>query len=295
MKSLLTIDDLTTDEIDQIFELAGFFIKNGIESNLESKLIFSLFFEPSTRTETSFSVAAKKLGCITEKININNLATKKGEDLIDVISTLNSMQPDLFIIRHNETGILHLLNNYITSSMINAGDGINEHPTQALVDAFTILKIKERIEDLNILICGDIKHSRVAHSDMKIFKMLGANISISGPITMMPDIIGNNIKYYHKLEDGIKHADVIIILRIQNERIIDNSLPSINEYKRFFCLNDEKFRYAKEDVLIMHPGPVNREVEISSSIISHKNSAILQQVRNGIFIRAATIEFLLEA
>lgn len=291
MRNLLTIDDLTNDEIDQIFELAGFFLKNGIESDLQSKLVFSLFFEPSTRTETSFSVAAKKLGCIVEKINVNNLATKKGEVLTDVITTLNSMQPDLFIIRHDESGILTLLNKKVGCSIVNAGDGTNEHPTQALIDTFTILKIKERIENLNILICGDIKRSRVAHSDVKIFRILGANIGFTGPATLMPDVIDSDINYYHRFEDGIRNADVIIMLRIQNERMLDNFLPS--EYKKFFCLNEEKLKFAKDDVLIMHPGPVNRGVEISSSLINHKNCAILQQVRNGVFIRAATIEFLL--
>ncbi|AHX11426.1 aspartate/ornithine carbamoyltransferase, Asp/Orn binding domain protein [Neorickettsia helminthoeca str. Oregon] len=289
MRSLLSNRDVSVDEIYQIFDLAAFYLKNGIESNLSGKLLFSIFFESSTRTETSFSVAASRLGCIVEKANVSNLATRKGEHLVDLISTLNAFSPDLFVIRHSESGVLHLLKGYIDCGIINAGDGTNEHPTQGLIDAFTILHMKEKIEGLNILICGDILRSRVAHSTIPILQRLGAVISISGPLALMPKILDEGIRYSPNFHDALSGADVVIMLRTQNERAsqdIDNGID--------FCLNKAALAVAKPDILIMHPGPVNRNREISDAVLNDSRNGILTQVRNGQYIRAAVISFLLE-
>jgi aspartate carbamoyltransferase catalytic subunit len=293
MRSLLNIFDLTKDEIFQIFDLAEYYVKHGIKNSL-NKLVFSLFFEPSTRTEASFCVAAKKLGCITDKINIQNLSTKKGEDIKDLILTFNQMKPDLMIIRHFESGILQVLKNYCDCGIVNAGDGINQHPTQSLIDAFTLLCVKEDIKDLEVLICGDVINSRVAHSDIQIFKMLGCNVKVFCHPTVTQDEMLPGVKLCNNFEEAICNCDAVIMLRMQKERH-KTRLICQEEYKNLFCLDQKKLKFAKDSIVIMHPGPVNRGIEICPDVLEQKNCLVLKQVMYGVYIRAAVISFLLDS
>lgn len=291
MRNLLSSNDITVDEIYEIFDLAAFYLKNGIKDDLLGKTVFSLFFESSTRTETSFSLAAAKLGCMVEKINIHNVATRKGEHLIDFFHSLDALSPDALIVRHGQSGILHLLERHIGSCLLNAGDGINEHPTQGLIDAFTILLLKERIEDLRILICGDIVRSRVAHSSINVLQRLGAKIGISGPRACMPKIIEKEVTYYDNFAKATESSDVVIMLRTQTERAGEKIPSSMLES---FRLDEDILNNLAHDALIMHPGPVHRNCEISNAVLDDPRNTILTQVRNSQYVRAAVLNFLIK-
>ncbi len=303
-KNLISINDLSDQDLDSIFVSSKKHFDNNkkriFKNTLEGKTLINFFFENSTRTRTSFEIAASNLGAKVINIDISLSSLKKGETIIDTTKTINAMNPDFVAIRHNASGIVKSLKEYIAASVINAGDGTNEHPSQALLDAFVILQNKNKIKGLEIAICGDILHSRVARSNLILLNRLGAKIRL---ITL-PTLISKDfekwvdrkwgIKVYQKLEDGIKDADVIIMLRIQQERMLGCFVPSLAEYYNLFGLTHEKLKSAKKDVIVLHPGPINREVEISSALADDENfSLILNQVESGVAVRQAILEFLI--
>ena len=306
IKNLISIDDLSLEEVNQIHDLAKeFFLINWQSSqklsskNLSKKLLVNFFFENSTRTRTSFEIAAKRLDIEVINIDISLSSLKKGESIIDTAKTIDAMRPDFVAIRHNSSGIVALLKQYISASLINAGDGTNEHPSQALLDSFVIKQHKKTLENLKIAICGDVLHSRVARSNIKLLSKYGAEIRVITPPTLITCDYKNwlkekwNIEVYESLEEGIKNVDVIMMLRIQQERMLGCYIPSLGEYFKLFGLTHDKLKLAKKDVLVLHPGPINREVEISSKLADDKNfSLILQQVEVGVAVREALLCFL---
>ena len=304
MKNLISINDLSKEQAAQILDRAQFyFAKNQTDNKshplLNGKILVNFFFENSTRTRTSFEIAAKRLEAKVVNIDISLSSLKKNETLIDTAKTINAMRPDFVAIRHNSSGLVALLANYIHTSIINAGDGTNEHPSQALLDAFIIQKYKGEIKNLNIAICGDILHSRVARSNIFLLTKFGAKINLISPPTLINKDFEQwmaeqfAIKIYKNLTDGIKNADVIMCLRIQQERMIGCYISSHSEYHKLYGLDHNKLAAAKKDVIILHPGPINREVEISSKLADDANfSVILNQVEAGVAVRQAILEFL---
>ncbi|MEM7616778.1 MAG: aspartate carbamoyltransferase catalytic subunit [Pseudomonadota bacterium] len=299
-KHLLDIDSLSPNDINLILETAGKNIEINSQINkkqhiLKGRTLINLFFENSTRTRTSFELAGKRLGADVINMNISSSAIKKGETLIDTAMTLNAMNPDFIVIRHNLSGAVYLLSQKVKCSIINGGDGAHEHPTQALLDALTIMRHKKRIDGLKVAICGDILHSRVARSNIKLLKKMGAHVNLIAPPTLLPmdaEILGAD-KIYFKMTEGIKDADIIMMLRIQQERMNGNFIPSIREYFHLYGLDYEKLSYAKKDALVMHPGPINRGVELDSQLADDiDRSVILSQVEIGIAIRQAILELL---
>jgi len=261
---------------------------------LRGKTVVHLFFEPSTRTRLSFELAAKRLGADTVGISAGASSVKKGETLIDTARNIEAMRPDVIVIRHPCSGTPYLLTQYINSTVINAGDGINEHPSQALLDVFTVREHLGHIKGLKVTILGDIAHSRVAHSDILAFTKMGAEVVVSGPATLLPPrqsgVLGARVTL--RVEEALEDADVIIALRIQRERQGLSLVPSKREYARFFGLSPEKVRLAKSGVLIMHPGPINRGVEMAPEVADGPYSVILDQVTNGVAIRMALLTLL---
>jgi aspartate carbamoyltransferase catalytic subunit len=302
--NLISINDLAPEQVEQIFHKAeGHFANNKNKrkhsKNLLGKILVNFFFENSTRTRTSFEIAAKHLSCEVINIDISLSSLKKDETIIDTAKTINAMNPDFVAIRHNASGIVGLLANYIDAIVINAGDGTNEHPSQALLDAFIIRKNKGKIAGLKIAICGDVLHSRVARSNIILLKKLGAQINLIMPPTLITHdfeawaMENWGIKVYQSLQDGIAGADVIMMLRIQQERMLGCYIPSLQEYYKLFGLNHDKLKYAKKDVIILHPGPINRDVEISSDLADDRSvSLILDQVEAGVAVRQAILEVL---
>jgi aspartate carbamoyltransferase catalytic subunit len=299
-RNLISIDDLSIKQIDQIHDLAlhHYKTKNTHKDELKNKLLINLFFENSTRTRTSFEIAAKRLGAEVVNINVALSSLKKGETIIDTIKTINAMNPDFVVCRHSASGILDLLEKYLNCPLINAGDGTNEHPTQALLDSFVIKQHKGELQNLTIAICGDTLHSRVARSNLKLLSKYGVQINvITAPTLVTKDyrnwLMDNwGAKLYKSLLLGIKDVDVIMMLRIQQERMVGGYLPSLNEYFKLYGLTHDKIKVAKEDVMVMHPGPINREVEISSLLADDlKTSLILDQVEAGVAIRQAILKF----
>jgi aspartate carbamoyltransferase catalytic subunit len=302
--NLISINDLTREQIKLIFHKAeNYFIRNQTSdkhsANLAGKLLVNFFFENSTRTRTSFEIAAKRLSCEVINIDISLSSLKKDETIIDTAKTINAMRPDFVAIRHNASGIVNLLANYLDSVVINAGDGTNEHPSQALLDAFIINKYKGQIEGLKIAICGDVLHSRVARSNIMLLQKLGAKINLIMPPTLITagfeDWVKEkwNIKVYQSLIEGIEGADVIMMLRIQQERMLGCYIPSVDEYYKLYGLDHHKIKYAKKDVIILHPGPINRGAEISSPLADDQSvSLILNQVEAGVAVRQAILEVL---
>ncbi len=300
MKDLLSIDHLSVSEIKQIHDLAKSFYKNSHHhTTLQNKILVNFFFENSTRTRTSFEIAAKRMGAEVVNIDISLSSLKKGESIIDTAKTINAMNPDFVAIRHNSSGILDILKKYIPASLINAGDGTNEHPRQALLDSFTILQHKKSLQGLKVAICGDVLHSRVARSNIKLLHKFGAEISVITPPTLMPFEYQNWLKekfaieVFNNIESGIKDADVVMMLRIQQERMLGCYIPSLSEYFKIFGLDHQKLKAAKSDVIVLHPGPINRDVEISSALADDENcSLILEQVEAGVAVRQAILQFL---
>ncbi len=299
IRHILGISTLSTDEISFILDTAESFkeiLERPIKKvpPLRGKTVVHLFFEPSTRTRLSFELAAKRLSADTVGISAKASSVEKGETLIDTARNIEAMKPDVIVLRHPHSGAPHLLTKYVSSAVINAGDGINEHPSQALLDVFTVRERLGRIEDLKVAILGDITHSRVAHSDILAFTKMGAEVVVSGPATMLPpqlEVLG--AKVVMRVEDALEDADVIIALRIQKERQGQGLIPSIREYASFFGLDTERVRLAKPGALIMHPGPINRGVEMSAEVADGPNSVILDQVTNGVAIRMALLSLLL--
>ena len=259
-------------------------------------LHFNLFFEDSTRTLTSFELAGKQLGASVINMSIATSSIKKGETLIDTAMTLNAMDPDILIVRHNMSGVPYLLSEKVNCSVINAGDGSNEHPTQALLDALTIKRHKKKISGLEVAILGDVLHSRVARSNIYLLNKLGAKIRVISPPTLLPPKIEElGVKVFKSLEDGLKDVDIIMVLRIQKERMSGSFVPSEKEFFKFWGLDRKKLNNAKKNALVMHPGPINRGIEIDSDVADDiGRSLILEQVKLGVAIRMSIIDELLK-
>ena len=256
----------------------------------------NLFFEASTRTQASFELAGKRLGADVMNMSVGNSSVKKGETLIDTAMTLNAMHPDILVVRHASAGASALLAQKVGCSVVNAGDGAHEHPTQALLDALTIRRAKGRIGRLIVAICGDILHSRVARSNILLLNAMGARVRAVAPSTLLPSGIEHmGVEVFHDMKEGLKDADVVMMLRLQRERMTGSFVPSVREYFRFFGLDSEKLSVAKEDALVMHPGPMNRGVEIASEIADGPQSVIEEQVEMGVAVRMAVMETLMLA
>ena len=262
---------------------------------LEGRSIFNLFFEDSTRTRTSFEVAAKRLGADLINVALKDSSINKGETLLDTMTTINSMSPDVLIIRHPEEGISKKISKTVKACVINAGDGSHEHPTQALLDALTIKKKFRKFRGLKIAICGDIKHSRVARSNIEILSTLGCSINVIGPKSLIPkDIQKLGVNIFYNMKNGLKKCDIVMILRIQKERIVGIHMPNEKEYFKKFGLDYKKLAYAKKNAFVMHPGPMNRGVEIDSKLADDITRSLIQeQVTMGVAVRMACLEILI--
>jgi aspartate carbamoyltransferase catalytic subunit len=297
-KDLLTIAELSVDEIELILttaeslkEVGGRDIKK--VPALRGKTVVNLFFEPSTRTRTSFELAAKRMSADVINFSPSTSSMVKGETLIDTARNIESMQADIIILRHSSPGAAEHLARFVQSSVINAGDGWHEHPTQALLDVFTIKEKKKRIEGLAIVIVGDVAHSRVARSNIAALTKLGAKVRVVAPPTMLPlNVEQLGVKVFYRFDDALIEADVIMMLRLQRERLGRSLLPSTREYANLFCLTVERLKLAKPDAIIMHPGPLNRGVEISPAVADSPAAVILDQVSNGVSVRMAMMYLL---
>jgi len=294
---LLGIQDLSLSEVLHILDEAKTFINLNKSSSkkvdlLRGKTQINLFFEPSTRTQSSFELAGKRLGADVMSMNIVNSAIKKGETLIDTAMTLNAMHPDIIVVRHQDSGAPNLLAQKVNCAVINAGDGKREHPTQALLDALTIINRRGKVKGLKIAICGDILHSRVARSNIYLMNMLGAEVNVVGPKTLLPHSIERlGVKAFTDMKKGLDNCDIVMMLRLQNERMQGSFLPSAREYYEFFGLTPDKLAMAKKEALIMHPGPMNRGVEIDTNLADDINrSVIREQVELGVAVRMACLK-----
>jgi aspartate carbamoyltransferase catalytic subunit len=297
-KDIVSINALTPEEISLILSTAEGFkevIKRDIKKvpTLRGKTVVNLFFEPSTRTRTSFELAAKRLSTDVVNFSVSTSAVVKGESLIDTALTIQALGADLVVIRHSSSGVPHLLARHLEASVINAGDGTNEHPTQALLDAFTIREKKGKLEGLKIAIVGDILHSRVAKSNIACLERLGAEVRLIGPPTLVPDeFLTDRVNIFYRIKDGLKDVDIVMMLRIQMERQDSGFFPTVEEYFKLWGLTRERLSYAKPDAIVMHPGPMNRGVEIASEVADCPESVILEQVTNGLAVRMAVIYLL---
>jgi aspartate carbamoyltransferase catalytic subunit len=300
MRDLISIDDLNIEEINYIHDLALNYQVNPANhfQDLQNKILVNFFFENSTRTRMSFEIAGKKMGAKIINVDISISSLKKGESIIDTAKTINALKPNFVTIRHNSSGIIHILKQYFDCSLINAGDGTNEHPSQALLDSFVIKNHKKNLSKLKVAICGDVLHSRVARSNIKLLKKFGCEIKIVTPPTLISIDYRRwfkknwDIDVYENLIEGIANVDVIMMLRIQHERMVGSYISSTKEYFDLYGLNHEKIKYANNP-LIMHPGPINREVEISSDLADDdKISLILEQVESGVLVRQSLLKFL---
>ena len=298
---LISTDDLNYELIIKIFDMAESFFKIGQRDIkkiplLRGKTICNLFFENSTRTRTTFEIAAKRLSADVINLDIPTSSQSKGESIFDMVDNLIAMGTDIFVVRHPEAGVPNKIANHVASNIhiINGGDGSNAHPTQGLLDAFTIRKFKKNFSNLKIAIVGDIQHSRVAKSEINVLSTLGAKeIRVIGPKSLMPDNIDQlKVKVFHTMEEGLKDVDVVMMLRIQKERMNNDTIPSESEYFKSFGLNQKRLKIAKDNALVLHPGPINRGVEIESEVADGKQSVILNQVKYGIAIRMAVMAMM---
>jgi aspartate carbamoyltransferase catalytic subunit len=297
-KDLLGISDLTAGEITLILDTAEAMKEIGSRTikkvpALRGKTVVNLFFEPSTRTRTSFEIAEKRLSADTLNIAIATSSVVKGESLADTALNLEAMNPDMIVVRHASSGACHLLSRICRSSIINAGDGMHEHPTQALLDAFTIRERKRTLAGLKVAIIGDLLHSRVLRSNMQLLTRMGADVWVCGPPTLIPaDVERFGVRATSRIDEAVRDADVVMLLRIQLERMEGAYFPSLREYFAVFGMTQARLKLAKPDVLIMHPGPMNRGVEISSEVADGPYSVILDQVHNGVAVRMAVLYLL---
>ena len=297
-KDLLSISDLSTEDIYQILDTAQAMREIGERPikkvpTLRGKTVVNLFYEPSTRTRTSFEIAEKRLSADTLNVAVDVSSAQKGETLLDTAMNIEAMSPDVIVLRHASSGACHLLARVCRSRIINAGDGMHEHPTQALLDAFTIRQHKGQLEGLRVAIIGDLLHSRVLRSNLLVLAGLGAQVHVSGPPTLIPPGLERlGVRVSSSVDEAVADADVIMMLRIQQERMQGAFFPSLREYFAVFGLTVERVRRAKPDVIIMHPGPMNRGVEIASDVADGPYSVILQQVANGVAVRMAVLYLL---
>jgi len=297
-RHLLGLEDLSRAEIETILDTAEQFIEVSRRSgrkrpDLQGKVVVNLFFEPSTRTRTSFGLAARRLSADTVDFTSSGSSVSKGESFIDTAKNLEAMGIDLVVVRHSAPGAPHLLAEHLDAGIINAGDGAHEHPTQGLLDIFTIRKVKGRIEGLTVALVGDIAHSRVARSNIHGLLKLGARVIVCGPPTLVPRSIDRlGVEVAHTLDDILPRCDVINVLRIQFERQRSGLFPSIPEYFRLFGMTSERVRQSRSDLLLLAPGPINRGVELTPEVADGPHSAILQQVTNGLAVRMAVLTLL---
>ncbi|HYA31303.1 MAG TPA: aspartate carbamoyltransferase catalytic subunit [Thermodesulfovibrionales bacterium] len=296
-KDLVGIREVSREDIDSILETASSFkdvLKRDIKKvpTLRGKTAVNLFFEPSTRTKTSFELAEKRLSTDVLNFSVPTSSVVKGESLYDTVKTIEAYGVDFIVIRHSSSGVPHFIARNVSASVINAGDGINEHPTQALLDAFTIKEKKGGLDGLTIAVVGDVFHSRVAKSGLYLLSKYGARIRFIGPPALIPETNGYDVEVFHNMDAGLRDADVIMMLRIQMERQGRGFFPSTQEYFRYWGLNMKRLGLAKKDALVMHPGPMNRGIEISSDVADSSQSVILDQVTNGIAVRMAVMYLL---
>ncbi len=297
-KDLLDIQSLTADEIKLICESAKYFkdlFTRTIKTVpvLRGKTVCTLFYEPSTRTRVSFELAAKQLSANIVNLAVATSSTVKGESLIDTVHTFEAMKADYIIMRHAVSMAPHFLSKNIKSSVINAGDGFHAHPTQALLDAYSLLERHGSLEGMHIGIVGDIKHSRVARSDIEAFKKLGAKVSLCGPPTLIPDEFSvYDVDIYYDFDELLPKLDAVQMLRIQRERQKGSHFPSIREYHRLYCFTADRLKKCRKDIIVMHPGPINRGVEIDDAVADSPNSIIDEQVTNGVAVRMAIFYLL---
>jgi aspartate carbamoyltransferase catalytic subunit len=299
MRHLLAIEGLSPTTIGELLNLAESYVllnRSGKTQRdvLRGRTLINLFFEDSTRTRTSFELAGKRLGADVINMSVSTSSVKKGETLLDTASTLNAMQCDLLVVRHDQSGAPNLLAQKVEAAVINAGDGTHEHPTQALLDALTIRRHRGKLEGLVIAICGDVGHSRVARSNIHLLNAMGCTVRVVGPPTLMPAAIEElGVTVFHDMTAGLADADVVMMLRLQKERMTRNLIPSSREYFRFFGLDAAKLASARADALVMHPGPMNRGVEIDSAVADDPgHSVIREQVEMGVAVRMAVLDRL---
>jgi aspartate carbamoyltransferase catalytic subunit len=295
---LLAIEDLSPPEIVSLLDLAEKYVEISRQIDkrhamLAGRTQVNLFFEASTRTQGSFEIAGKRLGADVMNMAVSTSAVSKGETLLDTAMTINAMHPDFLVVRHPSSGGVELLAQKVSCAVINAGDGQHEHPTQALLDALTIRRRKGRIEGLAVAICGDVLHSRVARSNIHLLNKLGARVRVVAPSTLLPTGIAKfGVEVHRNMAEGLAGTDIVMVLRLQLERMTGAFVPSSREYYRFFGLNEEKLRYAKKDALVMHPGPMNRGIEIDSNVADGVQSVIREQVEMGVAVRMAVLDAL---
>ena len=297
-RHLLGIEGLSAFDITGLLDLAEEYVELNRQvdkkrTSLRGRTQVNLFFEASTRTQSSFEIAGKRLGADVMNMSVSSSSMRKGETLMDTAVTLNAMHPDILVVRHNASGAVELLARKVDGSVVNAGDGTHEHPTQALLDALTIRRNKGRLEGLLVAICGDVMHSRVARSNIILLNTMGARVRVVAPSTLLPvGIERMGVEVARTMEEGLHGADIVMMLRLQRERMNGSFVPSSNEYFRFFGLDQKKLAYAKADALVMHPGPMNRGVEIDSLVADGAQSLIREQVEMGVAVRMAVLEAL---
>ena len=298
-RHLLQIEGMHPPQIAAMLDLAESYVllnRSGKTQRdlLRGQTLINLFFEDSTRTRTSFELAGKRLGADVINMSVSTSSVNKGETLLDTAATLNAMHCDLLVIRHDQSGAPTLLSRKVDAAVINAGDGTHEHPTQALLDALTIRRRKGRLEALTVAICGDVLHSRVARSNIHLLLTMGSRVRLVGPPTLMPaGAAALGVEVFHDMEAGLAGVDIVMMLRLQRERMKSGLVPSAREYFRFYGLDAEKLRFARPDALVMHPGPMNRGVEIDSAVADDPDrSLIREQVEMGVAVRMAVLDIL---
>jgi aspartate carbamoyltransferase catalytic subunit len=295
---LLGIEDLDARDVIQVLDTAEVFLEVSRRPvrkvpTLRGKTVVNLFYEASTRTRTSFELAGKRLSADVVNISASTSSAKKGETLSDTVRTIEAMRPDVVVMRHGASGAPHFVASQVGCSVINAGDGMHEHPTQALLDAFTIRRHRNTLSNLVVTICGDIAHSRVARSNALLMRLFGSEVRVVGPGTLLPpELAAMGVRLHHRLPEALEGADVIMVLRIQQERLEGALLPSLREYARTFGIGPGHLRLARPDALIMHPGPMNRGIEIDPRVADGPQSVVLEQVESGVAIRMALLYLL---
>jgi len=302
-RHLLGIDELSAEDIHGVLDAASAVFDDSRHEvkkreTLRGRTVVNLFFEASTRTRTSFELAGKRLSADVINVSAAASSVTKGESLLDTVKNIEAMRADAIVLRHPSSGSARFVARHTDCSIINAGDGSHEHPTQALLDALTIRRAKGRIEGLTVAICGDILHSRVARSNALLLGKLGATVRLAAPRTMMPrgaETLGPSAVPFERVDDALRDADVVMMLRIQTERIAGGMMATTREYSRFFGLNAKKLALARPDAIVMHPGPINRGVEIDSATADGPSSVILEQVEAGVAVRTAVLELVLGA